>query len=144
MGNICRSPTAEGVLRKKAGQASCQLEIDSAGTHGYHIGEHPDNRATRAASKRGYDISSFCARKVLVSDFDHYDYILAMDKDNLGFLQHYCPPKHLNKLRLFLEFAKNSETLEVPDPYYGGDKGFKRVLDLIEDAADGLIEHICK
>ena len=142
MGNICRSPTAEGVLRgllQRSGLAG-RVEVDSAGTHGYHVGDPPDLRAQKAARERGYDISGLRGRKVSGADFIRFDYILAMDRDNLGLLREACPPEHRHKLKLFLEYAMNFEEDEVPDPYYGGPAGFERVLDLIEDGARGLVE----
>ena len=141
MGNICRSPTAEGVLRslvEKEGLATW-FEIDSAGTHGYHIGEPPDPRAREAAQRRGYDLSQLRSRRVNELDFRHFDCILAMDWDNLSLLQRACPAEHRHKLGLFLEYAANYDEEEVPDPYYGGEESFEFVLDLIEDAARGLI-----
>ncbi|MGE5466843.1 MAG: low molecular weight protein-tyrosine-phosphatase [Ignavibacteria bacterium] len=141
MGNICRSPTAEGVLRalvERDGIAEF-FQIDSAGTHGYHVGEPPDERARQAAARRGYDLSGLRARRVGEFDFMRFDLILAMDSDNLSLLQRACPPEHRHKLRLFLEYAASFEEREVPDPYYGGDDGFERVLDLVEDAARGVI-----
>jgi len=146
MGNICRSPTAEGVLRaavERAGLAH-EFEIDSAGTHGYHAGEAPDSRATRAAAKRGYDLSPQRARRVGDIDFIHFDLVLAMDRENLSLLRRACPKEHSHKLGLFLEYARNHEDDEVPDPYYGGTDGFERVLDLIEDAAQGLVETLSR
>ena len=141
MGNICRSPTAEGVLRtlvEREGLAG-GFEIDSAGTHGYHIGAPPDSRASAAAQRRGYDLSALRARQVNELDFKHFDCILAMDRDNLSLLQRACPTEHRHKLGLFLEYAVNCDVDEVPDPYYGGQDGFEQVLDLVEDAARGLI-----
>jgi len=141
MGNICRSPTAEGVLRvhlETSGLAEA-VEVDSAGTHAYHIGEPPDRRSQSAAKVRGYDLSGLRARKVCGADFIRFDHILAMDRDNLALLRQACPPEHHHKLKLFLEFAENFEEEEVPDPYYGGPAGFDHVLDLVEDAARGLI-----
>lgn len=143
MGNICRSPTAEGVTRS---MAECRglpgLEFDSAGTHDYHIGKAPDARATEAAAQRGYDLSALRARQVATRDFVYFDYILAMDRDNLDLLRQACPEAHAGKLGLFLDFAKGVEMSEVPDPYYGGPEGFEQVLDLIENAADGLLEKL--
>ncbi len=141
MGNICRSPTAEGVLRtlvEREGLAAF-FEIDSAGTHGYHVGEPADERALEAAQRRGYDLSPLRARRVSEVDFMRFDRILAMDRDNLSLLQRACPVEHKHKLGLFLEYAGSCEEREVPDPYYGGGDGFERVLDLVEDAARGLI-----
>ncbi len=141
MGNICRSPTAEGVLRTLAEREGlgAYFEVDSAGTHGYHVGEPPDTRARKAAARRGYDLSQLRARRVNDLDFMHYDAILAMDADNLSLLRRACPTEHRHKLGLFLDYAVNFDDEEVPDPYYGGDDGFDRVLDLVEDAARGLI-----
>lgn len=146
MGNICRSPTAEGVTRalaEKKGVAAF-FEFDSAGTHGYHIGNPPDARARQAAAKRGYDLAPLKARQVNTFDFDRFDRILAMDRDNLELLLQACPEEHHGKLGLFLEYASRSTKDEVPDPYYGGPDGFERVLDMIEDAADGLLDQFAK
>lgn len=143
MGNICRSPTAEGVARSMAERRNLPgLEFDSAGTHGYHIGKAPDARATEAAARRGYDLSVLRARQVAARDFVHFDYILAMDRYNLDLLQQACPEAHAGKLGLFLDFAKGVEMSEVPDPYYGEPEGFERVLDLVENAADGLLKKL--
>jgi protein-tyrosine phosphatase len=144
MGNICRSPTAEGVLRHKletAGLAD-MVEVDSAGTHGYHVGDPPDRRATHHARRRGYDLSALRARRVVDADFEAFDLILAMDWDNLGELEADCPPAHRHKLRRLTEFASKASHPTVPDPYYGGADGFETVLDLVEDACDGLIRHL--
>jgi len=141
MGNICRSPTAEGVTRTLAERSgvAAGFEFDSAGTHGYHIGKAPDARATKAAARRGYDLSSLKGRQVDNTDFARFDRILAMDRDNLDLLKQACPTEHHGKLGLFLEFTTSHDEDEVPDPYYGGPEGFERVLDLIEDAAQGLL-----
>ncbi len=141
MGNICRSPTAEGVFRQRAEAAGLgtQIEIDSAGTHGYHVGEPPDARSMEFAAKRGYDLSAQRSRKVRASDFEVFDHVLAMDSHNLQLLKAACPPEHQHKLGLFMQHARQSGALEVPDPYYGGGRGFDLVLDYIEDASDGLI-----
>jgi protein-tyrosine phosphatase len=144
MGNICRSPTAEGVVRlhlERAGLA-LRVEIDSAGTHGYHIGKPPDRRAQEAAARRGYDLSGLRARRVSNADFADFDRLLAMDEDNLTLLREACPAGHRHKLGLFLDFAHDFSEREVPDPYYGGAEGFEHVLDLIEDAARGLVEDL--
>ena len=141
MGNICRSPTAEGVFRhlaEKAGLAD-RLTIESAGTHAYHSGEPPDRRAVAAAARRGVSLSSIRARQVSADDFEKFDYIIAMDEDNRDRLLAEAPEEHQHKVRLFLSFATVSET-EVPDPYYGGSAGFERVLDLVELASRGLLE----
>lgn len=150
MGNICRSPTAEGVLRHKlakAGLAELVL-VDSAGTHAYHVGSPPDDRSQHAASQRGYDLTGLRARKVKPQDFHDFDLVLAMDFDNLALLQESCPPttKARNKLRRLTEFvpahSPHAAAQTVPDPYYGGPAGFEFVLDLVEDACDGLIAHL--
>jgi len=146
MGNICRSPTAEGVFRHRAeeNQLEQRIDIDSAGTHAYHVGDPPDRRATQAALKRGVNLSSQRARRVNDNDYEDFDFILAMDTDNLEILTSNCPEEHGHKLSLFLDFAQGADVSEVPDPYYGGTKGFDRVLDLIELASDGFLNHIKK
>lgn len=141
LGNICRSPTAEGVFTSKAKLQGLDIEVDSAGTAGYHTGASPDPRSEQAAEKRGYDLSHLRSRKVEPSDFKEFDYIVAMDKSNLADLHGACPSEYQHKISLFLSYGQSSHD-EVPDPYYGGDKGFELVLDLIEDAADGLIQTI--
>jgi len=144
MGNICRSPTAEGVFRhqvSEAGQAD-NIIIDSAGTHGYHIGSSPDRRAQQAALQRGYDLSSLRGRQVEARDFHEFDYILAMDRANLDNLLQDCPPMQQHKLKLLMEFSRGFNEREVPDPYYGGAQGFENVLNMVEDAASGLLEEI--
>jgi low molecular weight protein-tyrosine phosphatase len=143
-GNICRSPTAEGVFRhmvEKAGLAD-RIVVESAGTHGYHVGEPPDPRSQSAAAARGYDLSAQRARRVDRKDFDEFDYVLAMDEENLGSLRRLCPPQHAHKVRLFMEFGTDAAAREVPDPYYGGGAGFERVLDLVEGASNGLLKHL--
>ncbi len=144
MGNICRSPTAEGVFRHMAEAAGVldNLLIDSAGTHDYHVGKEPDPRAQEAARRRGYDLSDLRARQVFDRDFSEFDYILAMDKENLASLQRRCPPEHRHKVRLYLSFSSRFANEEVPDPYYGGRQGFDQVLDMVEDAARGLLDEI--
>jgi protein-tyrosine phosphatase len=144
MGNICRSPTAEGVFRHKISEHGLEdkVHIDSAGTHAYHVGNPPDDRAQSAALKRGFDLSTQRARRVSSEDFEHFDYVIAMDVDNQYDLKAICPAGHEERLHLFLNFSENYEQHEVPDPYYGGGKGFEIVLDLIEDASEGLIEHL--
>lgn len=140
MGNICRSPTAEGVfvsLLKDKG-TSDKFLIDSAGTHDYHIGKQPDARAQQTAQQRGIDLSFIKARQFCAEDFEIFDYILAMDQDNLDILQQACPNEYQHKLKLFLEFAPNSEETNVPDPYYGGQDGFNHVFDLVTKAAEGF------
>lgn len=145
MGNICRSPTAEGVFRHKIENAGLaeQISIDSAGTHAYHVGNPPDGRAQDAALKRGIDLSTQRARRVTTDDFSSFDYVIAMDSSNTRDLLAICPPEYEDRVHLFLNFADALET-EVPDPYYGQGRGFEIVLNLVEDAADGLLEHIRK
>lgn len=144
MGNICRSPTAEGVFRRLVAEEGLErlVHIDSAGTHDYHIGAPPDRRAQAAAAGRGYDLSDLRGRQVARSDFSEFDYLLAMDNDNLANLQRHCPSEQRHKLRLFLSFSERFKDQEVPDPYYGGAKGFDQVLDMVEDAAQGLLQAI--
>ena len=145
MGNICRSPTAEGVFRKRAEAAGLAgLHIDSAGTHAYHVGEQPDLRSQEFAARRGYDLSKQRARKVATDDFAAFDHVLAMDRENLALLEAACPPQYRHKLGLFMHYAKHSGSDIVPDPYFGGGSGFDVVLDYIEDASDGLIEALKK
>lgn len=141
MGNICRSPTAEGVLRHKLRQAGLHqlVQVDSAGTHGYHVGEPPDPRSQAHARRRGYELADLRARAVEARDFERFDWILVMDWDNLELLQERCPPEQAGKLRRLMEFAPHLGREVVPDPYYGGPAGFDVVLDLIEAACDGLI-----
>lgn len=145
MGNICRSPTAEGVFRHHAREAGVHelLFVDSAGTHAYHVGEPADQRARAAAERRGISLEGIFARRVSGEDFERFDYILAMDEDNRTRLHDEAPAEHRHKIRLFLEFAAVDET-EVPDPYYGGAAGFERVLDLVEDASRGLLETLAR
>lgn len=143
MGNICRSPTAEGVFRDKVKQENLdeKISIDSAGTHAYHVGNPPDERAQQAALKRNIDLSMQRARRVDSSDFSAFDYIIAMDKSNKEDLLSICPTGYEDRVHLFLDFA-NSEESEVPDPYYGQGRGFEIVLNLVEDASEGLLKHI--
>ena len=144
MGNICRSPTAEGVLRQfiKINNLGDVVEVDSAGTHGYHVGEAPDSRTQRAAAIRGYNLSQLRARKVARQDLDYFDLILAMDKSNLDNLQRMAAPEQQEKIQLFMDYAKNFDDNEVPDPYYGLGHGFDLILDMVEDASLGLINEI--
>ena len=141
MGNICRSPTAEGVFRHHVDERGLgdRIVADSAGTHAYHIGEPPDRRAFAAAERRGISLAKIRARRVSDRDFEEFDYIIAMDEDNQGHLLEQAPEEHRSKVQLFLSFAAVDET-EVPDPYYGGAAGFERVLDLVEEASRGLLE----
>jgi protein-tyrosine phosphatase len=144
MGNICRSPTAEGVFRKLLAERAPELgvHIDSAGTHGYHVGAPPDPRACRAAERRGIDLKPLRARQVNEEDFERFELVLAMDEQNMEYLLEICPGEYRDRVKLFLEFAPHLERREVPDPYYGGSTGFEHVLDLVEEAAIGLIEHL--
>jgi len=144
MGNICRSPTAEGVLRKylQDNMLAEFVEVDSAGTHGYHVGEAPDSRTQRAAAARGYNLSQLRARKVAAQDIDYFDLILAMDRSNLDNLRRMAPPEAHKRLRLFMEYARNFDDDEVPDPYYGLGHDFDLVLDMIEDGAQGLVDEL--
>jgi protein-tyrosine phosphatase len=144
LGNICRSPTAEAVFRAIAAREAPDLtiEIDSAGTAGYHIGDAPDKRSQEAALHRGYDMSQLRARSVAPEDFHRFDLILAMDRENLSALHRSAPAAVREHIRLFLEFAPELDTAEVPDPYYGGANGFEHVLDLVEAASRGLLRHL--
>jgi protein-tyrosine phosphatase len=135
---------AEGTFRhhvRLAGLAE-QIACGSAGTHDYHVGEPPDSRAQLAASRRGYDLSTQRARQFRRSDFSEFDYVLAMDRINLRALERLCPSQHAHKLKLFMEFSTVPALREVPDPYYGGEQGFERVLDMVEQAAQGLLDHL--
>jgi protein-tyrosine phosphatase len=146
MGNICRSPTAEGVFRAKIAQAGLQekVKIDSAGTHNYHPGSPPDERSQEHALARGYDLSRLRARQISEADYEKFDLILAMDWDNLALLQADCPPEHAHKLQLFMSYADPGLALGevVPDPYHSGEASFEQVLDLAESASAGLINKI--
>jgi protein-tyrosine phosphatase len=144
MGNICRSPTAHGVFRalvEKEGMSHV-VEIDSAGTHAYHVGNSPDKRAQATAQRRGVDLSDLLARRVEPEDFEVFDYVLAMDQDNYMSLSEICPDQHVDKIYMFMDFASHMRTREVPDPYYGGPAGFDRVFDLVEAASEGLLAEI--
>jgi protein-tyrosine phosphatase len=144
MGNICRSPSAQGVFEKllESRDLIHQFEVDSAGTHSYHIGSKPDIRSIRFAQLRGIDLSQQKARKVKQADFINFDYILAMDTENFFNLNKICPSEYRSKIYKMMRFAPNTGFLEVPDPYYGGDKGFNIVLDLLEQASVGLLEYL--
>ena len=143
-GNICRSPTADGVARywvAKLGLGG-SVEIDSAGTYGYHAGERPDPRASAVAKKRGYDLTRLRARKLESSDFERFDLLVAMDDGHLEIMQRQCPEAHVHKLRRFVDFADSDLHREVPDPYYGSEAGFEVVLDLVEDGVQGLLRQL--
>lgn len=141
-GNICRSPTAHGIAHHWAAKLGMhgELEIDSAGTHAYHDGEPPDPRAQRAAKRRGYELSRLRARPVLPEDFERFDLIIAMDKGHMVWLRRQCPSEHHHKLAMFLSFAERFQAGDVPDPYYGGEDGFEQVLDMCEDAVQGILD----
>jgi len=143
MGNICRSPSAEGVFRHKVQAAGLEneIEIDSAGTHAYHIGSQPDPRSQTTASKRGIDLSQLKGRRVTEDDFINFDYVIAMDDSNFHDLHEVCPAGYEDRIHMFLKFG-TSEQSEVPDPYYGSGNGFEIVLDLIDDASEGLLGHL--
>jgi protein-tyrosine phosphatase len=144
MGNICRSPTAHGVFRSLVvgEELADVVHIDSAGTHAYHVGNEPDRRAQETARRRGIDLSDLVARRVSVEDFAQFDYVVAMDQDNFVSLSEICPDEHREKIHMFMDFAPQMRTREVPDPYYGGAAGFERVFDLVEAASAGLLEDI--
>ncbi|HEY7379195.1 MAG TPA: low molecular weight protein-tyrosine-phosphatase [Steroidobacteraceae bacterium] len=146
LGNICRSPTAEAVLRELVRREApdLALEIDSAGIGDWHIGEPPDERALAAARRRGLDMSRLRARQIASEDFARFDFILAMDRANLADLRRRAPSQYRERVQLFLEFAPELEVDEVPDPYYGGEAGFEEVLDLAEQAARGLLSYLRK
>ena len=144
MGNICRSPTAQGIFETLVEEANMleRFHIDSAGTHAYHVGEPPDARAREAASRRGIRLEQQRARRVAPADFEYFDLVVAMDRSNLEDLHAICPDEHREKLCLLLDFAGRRSQLDVPDPYYGGAQGFERVLDLVEEGARGLLAEV--
>ncbi|WP_295539763.1 low molecular weight protein-tyrosine-phosphatase [uncultured Thiohalocapsa sp.] len=146
MGNICRSPTAQGVFHKLVAEAGLaeQIETDSAGTHAYHLGEPPDPRAQETARRRGIDLADLRARRAVAEDFELYDYVLAMDQDNYQVLSALCPPGRdlERRLALLMDYAPQARLREVPDPYYGAAGGFDAVFDMVEEAAVGLLEEI--
>ena len=145
LGNICRSPTGQGVFQDLVDRKDLnnRITIDSAGTAAYHIGEPPDPRSQAAASLRGFDISDQRARRVEVKDFEKFDYLLAMDAANKETLMRLCPPGSEHKVHLMMDFGEGTKGQDVPDPYYVGGEGFEVVLDLIENASNGLLEEIC-
>ncbi len=142
MGNICRSPTAEAIFYRKLADRELlqKVKIDSAGTHNFHPDAPPDERSQMHALKRGYDMSYLRARQIVDSDFEEFDLLLTMDWDNRALLEERCPPQHLQKVRGLAEFLQTSQASVIPDPYYGGDQGFEHVLDLIEEASEGLMK----
>ena len=141
MGNICRSPTAHGVLAQRVADAGLadRITVDSAGTHDYHVGRPPDERAQQHAARRGVDLSAQRARQLKAQDFDDFDLVLVMDDANQHAARALCPPGQRHKLRRLTDFCTRHRASEVPDPYYGGAAGFEAVLDLVEDACDGLL-----
>lgn len=145
-GNICRSPTAQGVFQHMIDDAGLGdvVGVESAGTHAFHVGESPDPRSQAAAQKRGYDLSGYVARQITPEDFREFDLILAMDWENLSALQQQCPKIYQHKLMLLMRFSNEFEEATVPDPYYGGPEGFAKVLDYIEDASQGVFELVRK
>ncbi len=144
MGNICRSPTAHGVFRKLIQDEGLNddIYIESSGTHAYHVGESPDSRAQSTARGRGIELGDLRAQKIKASDFENFDYVLAMDEDNYSILSSLCPSQYRDRLQLFLNFADDSSVREVPDPYYGGASGFDYVFDLVEEGSRGLLADI--
>ncbi|MCB1890187.1 MAG: low molecular weight phosphotyrosine protein phosphatase [Rhodocyclaceae bacterium] len=145
-GNICRSPTADGVARHWIRRLGLEreIEVDSAGTTGYHAGERPDPRTCKAAARRGYDLGKLRARRLAQEDFERFDLLLAMDDGHLAILQDKCPPHLAHKLDRFMAYAREHDETEVPDPYYGGARGFDVVLDLIEDGVRGLLDSLSR
>ena len=143
-GNICRSPSAEAIFRKLAADSGMSQTVtaDSAGTHGYHVGEPPDPRAQKAAAKRGYDLSALRARTIEDADFQRFDLILAMDQEHYAILTRIAGSAADHQVKLMMSYARLFKELDVPDPYYGGPQGFERVLDMLEDAAKGLLESL--
>ncbi|MEJ2307872.1 MAG: low molecular weight phosphotyrosine protein phosphatase [Gammaproteobacteria bacterium] len=144
MGNICRSPTAHGIFRRMVEEEGLgeSIRIDSAGTHAYHIGKPPDERAQATAMKRGFDLGDLRARQAAAADFERFDYVLAMDRENYSLLADICPRGYEERLSLFLDYAPGLGIREVPDPYWGGEQGFERVFDMIEAASRGLLDDI--
>jgi protein-tyrosine phosphatase len=143
-GNICRSPTAHGVFLKQLQQTGLlgRVQVDSAGTHGYHAGEPPDERSQAHAARRGYDLSPLRARRFEDQDFARHDLILAMDHSHLTLLAERCPSELRHKLHAFTRWCRQHRTKDVPDPYYGDAQGFEQVLDLVEDGCTGLLAHV--
>ena len=143
-GNICRSPTAQGVFEHRVTAAGLRgkIFVDSAGTHGFHVGRQPDERAQRAALRRGIDLSRQRSRRIVAEDFTSFDYLIGMDHDNMRALHAACPQAYSDKLALLMAFVAAADVEEVPDPYYGGSRGFEQVLDLVEQAADALLDHV--
>ncbi len=144
MGNICRSPSAEGLFINKVNteNSNDKFEIDSCGTHDYHLGHSPDSRTLEAAANRGIDLSNLRSRKIKYSDFEYFDLVLAMDKLNQENLMSHCPNEYRYKIKLMLDYLPGHPLDEVPDPYYGGNQGFEEVLDILEESIESLYEDI--
>jgi len=144
MGNICRSPSADGIFRHRLAEAGLSdvVTVDSAGTHSYHIGHAPDARTQAAAARRGYDLSALRARRVEADDFRRFTWIVAMDDANVADLTAQCPAAYRHKIVRLMDFATRHDATEVPDPYYGGERGFETVLDYVEDGLDGLLARL--
>jgi protein-tyrosine phosphatase len=144
MGNICRSPMAHGIFESRINEAGIGhlVQVDSAGTHAYHVGSPPDDRAQRTAMARGVDLSRQRARLLEPEDFERFDLVLVMDEDNLEHALRICPSQYSERVRLLLDFAEGFHDREVPDPYYGGQAGFERVIHMVESAVDGLVEEL--
>lgn len=147
MGNICRSPTAHGVMQHKLNQYGLgdRYVIDSAGTHAYHVGEKSDPRSRSTVQTRGIDMEYIRARKISIKDYDHFDYILAMDEENLALIEYYAPQSYSARIDYFLSFAQRDSKVNsvvVPDPYYGGDEGFERVFDLVDVGCESLLAYL--
>ena len=144
MGNICRSPTAHGVMARLVAREGLQdrVSVDSCGTHGYHAGDAPDTRSQQHALRRGYDLSGQRARQLVAADFQQADLVLAMDAQNMAILRERCPVEHQHKLHMLTDYCQRLQAKAVPDPYYGGDSGFEKVLDLVEDACEGVLQAI--
>ena len=144
MGNICRSPTAEAVFFKRLTEQNLlhKVQVDSAGTHNFHPDAPPDERSQKHALKRGYELAHLRARPVVERDFEKFDLLLTMDWDNRALLEERCPAQHQHKIRGLAEFLLTTQAPVIPDPYYGGDQGFEHVLDLIEEASEGLVQFV--
>ena len=145
-GNICRSPTAHGVFQHRVKEAGLEdvIKVDSAGTHGYHVGEPPDARSIAAAARRGYDLASLRARRFVRRDFEHFDLVLVADSGHQAHLARLIKPSQGHKLRKILDYSRRYGGMDVPDPYYGGPQGFDLVLDMLEDAAEGLLDSLTR
>lgn len=146
MGNICRSPSAEAVFRNvvRTRAPDIGVEVESAGTHDYHVGEAPDRRAAAAALRRGVNMAGMRARMVNAADFEHFDLVLAMDEENVAELRRRAPAAYHERIRLLMEYAPQAHSRVVPDPYYGGAEGFEEVLDLLEQAAEGVLQEVLR